>query len=758
MEKRTKSQTPALGQEDQDQTQLAPAIKAMTNSPADLNKNNDLAGRQSAPSAQASPVEMKVFEAMIAQIHSLTERVKKLENGSNYNADHCTCPQEEFKCVDAPAHVAAAAMYLKKAKKKANKDLEATEARKGHIIFALSELLADGGYLAAPHHRGRGNKKRVRKDKKIGEKIKTLTENLTDKIMSLRDPSVKDISEIFVAEKERLAQLGYEDIISQKPKEFEKLIKACSARSPIKTYLRKLTSDSLDMAILNIPKIWREKLNQVTEGSPDSQKQLAVFQELALKANDYCDAFFGEGKLDPEVKNTNDIMKLMSLVKNTLPETPRKYGLLASAVAKLNIMHLVDYIESKIDYNLLNAINDHLTKKLNAHRQIMPDKSMELYCARDGNPDNWIAINDIDIPDPKQKFSIARKFITRDLQFTHDFRLEDIRDLLRFSIILSEQDSESVEKIDRAVEKVLGILMAIFGTDIPENRLRYSFENGSTNGDSTGQHRAFHFTFWYRVQCEALGKTVSGQTQHNMIPVEVQIKPFMSKEKVLDDHKIYEAKKYAKIRKYMGMDVEYPEFIRNLCEAILFCEDYPDKANRNLAHGFERPVKEKWVLTLVSMLNKRTTSGDLANEETIRKIFENPIVLEKVRRVLRIYSKKESEIVQQQARDINEMRQQSREKLMRRFAQFLDNKEQSAQMTSPFSDDAPNNLEKIKSMSNEEIIAAMMARHGGWRLDLYNKMRESEDHPFVETGINILAKRALKILDEYEQKLNQTKS
>jgi len=720
-----------------------------------------LIGEKDSP--ESSSVDRKVFEALLADMKRLAGRVIELENGLNENPDHCTCPNSEFVCVDATAHVEAAEMYLKTARGKANKDKEAIEERKGKILLAVSNLIADSSYLTR-------NKMRGENDSQISKNIHTLTESLTDEIMELREPSTKDIAELLSAKRHYLRELGYNDIVTERPEEFEKLIRACSAHSAIKTYLKKLTSDAMDMSILNVPKVWREKWDKSLEGTPEGEKQRAIFEELADKANDYCRVFFGEEGLHPEVKNQNDIKELLTIVKNTLPDSPEKYSLLASAVAKLNIMHLVDYIETKIDANRLKTANEHLTKKLKAHQKTKPGEPAELFCSRDGNPDNYISIHDVDIPDPKQRFSIARKFITRDLQFTRDFRLEDIKDLLRFSIILTEEDSESQKKIDKAVEKVVGILLAIFGTDISEGRLRYSFNTGSTNGHSTGKHRAFHFTFWYRAQCESFGKDESGETRHDMIPIEVQIRPFMFKEEVQEDHKVYDDRKDAKIRKYMGMDTQYPEFIRNLCEAILYCDDYPDKAKRNIHYGFERPMKEKWVMTIVSMLNKRTSTGTLANEYTIRKIFENPKLIEKVRRVLNIYAKAESGIVRQHAGDIEEMRGESKPSLVRRFVKLLErekmlnktasvnHQEGNPTLIKPLKYDPEKDLEKINQMSNEEIIAEMMAMNGGWRLNLYNSMDESETHPFVESGLNTLAKRGLDVLDEYEQKLNKPKS
>lgn len=730
-------------------TEQFPPELAMVNAPVEL---------------QSAGSENEDVHQEIARIRKemsiLKEALRKSISGHSENCSpSCTCAVEEFKPINRRSHIEAAGMYLNTAKERANQDKHEKEARKNSIIYALNEMIADPSYLAPKSFNGLN-------DSMVRKSVATLVDSLTEEIMSMREPTTRDIRVLFDARRNELRAFGYANIVQEKPEEFEKVLRASNAQSTIRTYLRKLTFDAMDMSTLDVPSIWREKFHLHGKDTEEAQKVMDDFQRLSEKANEYCAIFFGAEGLHPKVREEKDITELLNNVRNICPNKPEKYKIFAGSIAKLNIMHLVDYIYTKVSFPLLKAGTMHLKKKIDSHTE-RTAAGLELLCARDDNPDHSVQINSIIIADHKDEMAIARKNISRDLQFTKEFRLEDIKDLFRLSIILTEEDSRSQEKIDAAIKKVVGILIAMFGTDIPEDRLKYSIESGCTNGNSTGNHRAFHITFYYRIQCKAFGKNRYGSTVHDMIAVECQIKPFMFREQVEEDHEIYKKLKDEKIRKFMGMDVPYPEFIRNLCEAIIYYDKLPDTAKRTES-GFERNIKEKWVMTLLSMIIMGGEFSGLENEYTIRKICEDPILVKKVRMILDRYAEEKSSIVTQQMEDIAEMRKPGQKNMVaRRYKsvlakskRILDVIRESAYAKVNNSSKAEPVVEagmKIEKMSQEGLVDGLMATFGGWREKIHARMKNGEERPEPETGINILAKRARQIIDAYARTIETAK-
>ncbi|GEM_PF-3897760 len=561
------------------------------------------------------------------------------------NKLRCTCPDNDFVFHDRIPLVERAAGYFEAASKKAKEDLNIRERSKKAIINALYDLIFnESGALARA-------KLTDAQRLSAADNTSSYVEALADELMKINSPEVTDIIRFFGDKKPELRRFGINDVTKEHPAEFEGVLRATQAKEPIKTYLKKLIFDALDICRIDLMTVWREKATS----SPDRKAEQPGIFASALKANEYCNAFLGPDGLDPEIRDLNDIDALQDVVKTTLPVTPKFYQKFVSAIAKINLMHLAEIIRTQLDFGRMAAVTEHLRKCLAMHTVTSKKGKKNLRCSSQRNPQHSVEVASIDVSDAKDEIAIARKFINKDLEFTRKFDLAAIQDLVRFQIVLTEEDSKSFEKIEAATRKIIAILCAIFGNDISQERLRESFSTGITNENSTGKHRAFHFTFRYRNQCRSSGSNQWGTTKLDIIPVEVQIRPFLFKDQADEDHRDYKARKDAKIRRYLGIDVPYIAFINDICDAIL---DFGmPKVCLKTDGGYERSLKEKTVMTLFSIFTRTIAeTGKPENEYTVRQICKDELLVQKIRKIAERYRERIASPLEAQKREIDEIR------------------------------------------------------------------------------------------------------
>jgi hypothetical protein len=220
--------------------------------------------------------------------------------------------------------------------------------------------------------------------------------------------------------------------------------------------------------------------------------------------------------------------------------------------------------------------------------------------------------------------------LDKDPETNRNFELSEIFDRLRMRIMLRKEHMTNPEKRDGVIKQIISYVCGILGTDISETRLRYSFESGGTNGNSTGKHQAMHFTSRVRYECDS-------NPSMRTINLEVQIHGYMNSKEIDDDHNVYVGKKDARTTRMLGMDVPFQDFVEDLCDAILSDEDFAD-TNKITRKTFEFPLREKMARILFGILTKLDLeNGLLKNGRIISEMLKDERKAKKLRKVIEIY-------------------------------------------------------------------------------------------------------------------------
>ncbi len=388
---------------------------------------------------------------------------------------------------------------------------------------------------------------------------------------------------------------------------------AYDAKQTLPLHLIKFIPNVRDMMTLDLSAIWIEHLqgNEVHK-----RRQL---RQLAERANTYCKVFFGkEHPLHPEVVKINDLDVLQNIVSTTSPISEDKYWLYRSAIAKINAMHLALIIHAQVDFDRLQAESQHLRKRLHPHCKKITKRRSLFHCG-DGKNGKMIAL--LQVPSQKSEIAIALKLAEKDDLGRKDIDIGDIQDMLRCAVMLTKKDSKSVGSMEAAALEILAILIAKVGSDMSNKRLRYSFDRGVTNRNSTGQHRAVQLTWRHRSTCRSHERDDKNGHKVGVIPSEFQVRGYMSKTAREKDRKKYVAVKKDRIREMFGMNVTFTQFIVDVCDFILSDHDLPNivKSDKTI----QSPTKIRLAHTIFLILMEKDVNGVLVNEKIIKELREN---------------------------------------------------------------------------------------------------------------------------------------
>ena len=572
--------------------------------------------------------------------------------------------------------------------------------------------------------------------------VRNITEEITMEILKIKNPKIADIVKAFKTTAEdlttqQLSSFDPKDLLEENEDFFKKLIEIVKAKKPIKTYLDWLIRGSEDIGILNLTRIWREKYPSY---DPEKKiKELENIADSAQQANLWADIFFSKSGpgLHPDIKAIDHIdtlteaectargidpnsfqrTGLRNIIKETLPDNENSFQLFLSAVVKIYLMHLAETIRTQVDQDQMRVIREHLQKILTYYTKKTIDGKTLLHLGVKLPGDIREAFQfsclceQVEVPDEKSSESIARKSLEKDTDFTGDMDIASIHDKIRFGVMLTQEDSASPEKIEKATQKIIAVLSAIFGTDVSQGRLRYTFESGKTNPNSTGNHQAFHITFRYRYQCRSNGKNERGTHKIKTIEVEVQISKYMDSHEKLLDHDKYKINKDAKITSMTGMKVPFTEFITDICDALLSNYRFPEGSDRVFKQGeleelvFDDQPKEKWALTLFEILSKRDAEGNLVNGRSISELYRSQHQWEKIKKIITTFKIYE-------AKHIRDLR-------------------------------AKIELRKSRGRNPRQYL--------DWRKEIQEIiLNQKPQHAFVPTKINFAAENAEKAIQEFE--------
>lgn len=423
-------------------------------------------------------------------------------------------------------------------------------------------------------------------------------------------------------------RIYYSAIMENRKKRQKQSQETNEKEQPMKPYLRKVLIDASDLMELDLPHIWRERL--AANGGSDEEARRSI-EKLGEAANRYCSTFFKYNSLHPEVDQANSLEELTQMVR-TRPITEENFKIFMSAVAKINMMHLVDTIRSQVNFKQMRSVSEHLKKLIKARTKKRPDMREIFTCGdpENVNPkdENAIIVKSVQVAAEKQEEAAARKYMDKGAENTGSFAITDIQDWIRFRVVLTAEDSRNPSATREATLKILGIIFALLGTDNPPDRLRHALHNGKTNKNSTGNHAAFHVTARYRYQCGSGVKT---------IPVEIQIRKDMDSHAERLDHEDYVRRKDEKNTKIAGMNVTFYDFVCDLSD-VLMNDKMPAYASRHY-----RKQKERLATILMEILTIKDEDGNLINATTLREIYEDKLQMGNISRLMEEYKGSENE-------------------------------------------------------------------------------------------------------------------
>lgn len=333
--------------------------------------------------------------------------------------------------------------------------------------------------------------------------------------------------------------------------------------------------------------------------------------ELMGKAKDYISYTFNPGFLGEELSNCRSLSDVQRFAQ-LLPVDEMSFGYLKKAHLFLRVMHLMLLHDSEVDASSYVDNSDNLRLEMEDFCMQLPDGGCYINPPRDtnGNPkpnfevDNYgMRVDRVEVAEGKPVYSAIDKVFRKDF-----YDMTDVGDFARMRIFLTKEDcydadgSFNEEKTEKALEKLLGIIISRLGNDIDEKTLDYSVSTGKTNAASKGAHKGIHFNLKYKSSCNANGLTVSGEPVTKSIEVEVQILAYMEKESYEDDHKSYQDSRKKLLFQKLGFENAFDNFVLDLISAV---------SNDKYDFGFRSTVDPFSDLSAI--------------DEEIRKVYERQI-------------------------------------------------------------------------------------------------------------------------------------
>lgn len=481
----------------------------------------------------------------------------------------------------------------------------------------------------------------------------TSEELLEDKAKEIADELVK-IKQIrsqevaYIIDQNALLPGPKVSVVATDIRGYRKICEALGAQEQGNGYIGMLESTIGDINVLNLKRIWNE-MDRLSTREEEISGPIA---------NEFCLEFFRDFTLNEEVRQTHDLEKLKELARSCtpneafLPITPEGFHKLLSVVSKIRMMHLSNTIENTVNPEELKGRSKHLrqlifayTGKTETNKPVFTcdDPDVEIY-DEDKLKDNphAIAVHSITAAREKQKKAMARKISEKDHDQSKNYGMSDIKDPHRFEVTLLPEDSrttllegETQPPAYRAIKKILAIAISIFGTDIPDGKLKCSIETGSTNPNSTGNNFAFQLTFLWKCGCCVNGKHEDGRSKTFESWVELHIRLYMDSEERRKDHELYVEIKDRKIQRLSGVDMRFHDHLVTLAERVISDKEAPIAANHDSLTN-QLSIKEREAKSLFMSLLAKDEQGNPLNASILSILMIN----QKARKTLLAAAKK----------------------------------------------------------------------------------------------------------------------
>jgi hypothetical protein len=336
-------------------------------------------------------------------------------------------------------------------------------------------------------------------------------------------------------------------------------------------HFEELISIKVVALVMDIERVWHSR--GVERGENDQ-----FLTELMNKAKRYIVDTFDSNFLGGELSRCNSLPELQEFAR-ILPSDSNSYDLLRKSHFLLKVMHIILLHESEVDEssfvsnsrNLRAEMDDFCVGKNGVNRYINPPRTPDGTKAITDFADdvNGMPIDRCEVSTGKPLDSAIDKICRKGLYDT-----TEIADFARMRIFLRREDCYDErgefddKKVETALQKLWGILIARFGNDIDVESLSYSVGSGKTNESSMGAHKGIHFNFKYKSTSNANGLMPNGEPKTKAIDVEVQLLAYMSKDDELKDHDRYKEASKARLPKELGFDNTFDTFVLDLISAL----------------------------------------------------------------------------------------------------------------------------------------------------------------------------------------------
>lgn len=506
-----------------------------------------------------------------------------------------------------------------------------------------------------------------------------ILQDLAIKLSKKKSIGVKELVEILVSSESALSRPPF----SLRKPDFNHLFATDEAlAADIQRLLKEEPGPSLPFrriqtaraaySTMDASQIWERTLPTEAATSALSAARKAAPDNLelvAMAANALSRTFLEpEFKLAPVVEAENAIAKLQKIAL-TPPTNPETFYLVQSALAKLELMHLLVVVRSETDFDKNKAIGQyidaccaHITHRYPQGLVANPPTTEDGTIVKSLAHSDWHAFLDRVEVDKEGKplESIIEKAVVDRLQsLQRIFDTSRARFYSRYEDAYEDDGSFNLEKFNAWALRMIGIVLSYFGDDVDIERLVATVQSGAANEHSTGKHIGFHLTITLKFAIYENGLSVPRGTPKTAIkPVEWQFLAYNSQEDERADHLTYKRSKRRGLHDELGTSLSFSNFAIDLmnvlemdnCDlglessektsdidpafarffdrkkAIGDIDIFPDKVRvEELLSNNHVPINsrhERMALLLLEILTK-TESSRLVNESVVREIFMN---------------------------------------------------------------------------------------------------------------------------------------
>lgn len=282
-----------------------------------------------------------------------------------------------------------------------------------------------------------------------------------------------------------------------------------------------------------------------------------------------------------------------------------------------------EYTSAELAKNndLSSTLKEELTEYITTYLNHDPQAQVTTEISLSTTNEESVYLADIIIAEPKSPESIALKVMLKPEKLDD---LAKITDFCRMSFVIHPHLATNMEQVTkRFFHKITTIMIQSYGTDVPENSLRWAVDKGSkTKSSSTGSDHSRRFAFKSVLRGTDVQGGLFSTPFECQIRIGAQPDGFISPwQGYILDHKAFKQKQQKEVAEKYGVDIEFTKFIEEIL-SLLASQELDDEDW--LTHGLGS--EQFWCYRIVTeAFGRLNQDGNPLNQATIDQILTDPI-------------------------------------------------------------------------------------------------------------------------------------